>query len=288
MLTSSTPPTTIRVESNDIAETVAEAINEIIEDKKEPPKNVKLNVTFNEEVLEPQVEIEGIVEDVVLANVQVPGDNDKPDQVIEVPLAIDSSSKVDREQLENEFTDKLEEVVSFGTTTSKPKTLAEEISNSIIDKVETTDEQPPMKATINIEDSVDTKVEIGSIGVEDIEIMVKTPVKQKEQVQVDIPIKDGTTKEIDKEKLSRRIEDALNEASIIVTTTTSVTSKDDFILSIDKFGITVGTLTPQDVVVTTIKSIIEDISESVTTEDMSDVMSVSEFGFTISAPSKGN
>ena len=104
MLTSSTPPTTIKVESNDIAETVAEAINEIIEDKKEPPKNVKLNVTFNEEILEPQVEIEGIVEDVVLANVQVPGDNDKPDQVIEVPLAIDSASKVDREQLENEFT----------------------------------------------------------------------------------------------------------------------------------------------------------------------------------------
>ena len=290
MLTSSTPPTVVKVDSKDIAETVAEAINETIDkDNKDPPKNVKLNITFNEEILEPQVEIKGIDEDVVIAHVQVPGDNDKPEQVIEVPLKTDSTSKIDRDQLENEFSDKLKEIVSFGTTTSKPKTLAEEISKSIIDKVNTTDEQPPKKATINIEDSTDTQVEFGSFGVDDIEIMVKTPTKQKEQVQVDIPIKDGTTKEIDKEKLSRRIEDALNEASIITTTPTSVTSKDDFILSIDKFGITVGTLKPQDIVVTTIKSIIEDISERVTTtEDMSDLMSVSEFGFTISAPSKGN
>merc|ERR1712241_1292088 len=147
MLTSSTPPTTIKVDSKDIAETVADAINESIDkDNKEPPKNVQLNITFNEEILEPQVEIEGIDEDVVLANVQVPGDKDKPEQVIEVPLKIDSASKIDRDQLENEFSDKLNEIVSFGSTTSTPKTLAEEISKSIIDKVDTTDEQPPKKA----------------------------------------------------------------------------------------------------------------------------------------------
>ena len=237
-------------------------------------------------------EIESVTSEkgTVIATVTVPGKRNEPSRIINIPTSVKDSSNIDKNELIKELSEKIEQLLK---PTSNDDNLRDDLANRIADAIirlaiiETILESTPTTATIELTDGTNPSIKVQNSNTDaSIGMTIVAPTSREDTtIKVDIPQKDGSN-EIDREELVDNIENTLKDNGLITTTAKSP----DFSMSIDKFGFTIATLSETDVTTTTTRksTSFDDNKEEKNSTEMADFMSVSDFGFTISAPVSGD
>ena len=270
--------------SSEIATIMATVVSGLIIDENEGslPSDIQLQVNFNENKNVAEVESVTSKDGMVEAIITVPGDRNEPSRVINIPTAGANSSNINKDNLINDLSEKIEPLLK-PTTDDKIGNgiLVEVIANNVADAIiETISEMTPTTATIKFTDGTTPLINVEDINnVDSINITVKAPITSGETINVEIPRVNGSN-EIDRPKLVNEIETTLK-----VDMLTTPRNPEDFSMSIDQFGFTIATLATTEVIITTENpTSIDSGFQETTTDSMNDFMSVSEFGFTIRAP----
>ena len=275
--------------SSEIATIMSTIISGMIIDENDGslPTNIRLQINFNDNKNVAEIESVTSEKGSVIATVTVPGKRDEPSRIINIPTSVKNSSNIDKNELIKELSTKIEPLLK---PTSNDDNLIDGLANRIADAIirlaiiETILESTPSTATIELTDGTNPSIKVQNSNTDaSIGMTVVAPTSREDTtIKVDIPKIDGSN-QIDREELIDNIENTLKANGL---TTTTAKSPENFSMSIDQFGFTIATLSETDVTTTTTKksTLFDDNNEEKSSTEMADFMSVSEFGFTISAP----
>ena len=274
--------------SSEIATIMSTVISGMIIDENDGslPTNIRLQINFNDNKNVAEIESVTSEKGSVIATVTVPGKRNEPSRIINIPTSVKDSSNIDKNELIKELSEKIEPLLK---PTSNDDNLRDGLANKIADAIirlaiiETILESTPTTATIELTDGTNPSIKVQNSNTDaSIGMTVVAPTSREDTtIKVDIPQKDGSN-HIDREELVDNIENTLKDNGL-----TTAKSPENFSMSIDQFGFTIATLSETDVTTTTTtrkSTSFDDNKEEKSSTEMVDFMSVSDFGFTISAP----
>lgn len=272
---------------SDLSEKISIAVIESASNEKLPSK-VTVVVSPGHTIDEPELATFTVDSgEEVVVTVKLPGAPEEP-ITFETTIPQSSEGVIDRKKLIEEVSTGLK-LKKDPEVQRKPDDLAEMIAGKVKDHVkENPTQQTPSKVTVNIQTGKATEEpEIGISEADENVVTVNVNIQGNEEDSktFQVPLfKAPRSGDIDAEQLANDIREALSE--IITGLFDSATGRpDDFVMSIGKFGITIGTLASGETgPITEVSSTANPEGSDEISDNQSEVMSIPEFGFTISAP----